>query len=110
MVAISIEKKKVIIVSPTTLFAYFQTVLQGLKALHIEEAAKKIGERVLLLQKHLESYDTHFKKVGVHLGTTVNMYNAAYKELKKVDKDMLKITGEDMGIEPLSIEVPENDL
>jgi hypothetical protein len=34
------------------------------------------------------------KKLGGTLGTTVNHYNTAYKELKKVDKDVLKISGE----------------
>src|SRR5690606_34581959 len=35
-------KYKVIIVSPTSFLAYLQTVLQGLKALKIEESAKEI--------------------------------------------------------------------
>lgn len=47
-------QKKVMVVSPTTFLAYLQTVLQGLKALQIEEAAKKIGERVRDLTKHLQ--------------------------------------------------------
>lgn len=102
-------KKKVIVVSPTTLFAYFQTVLQGLKALHLEEATKKIGERVLLLQKHLMSYEEYMKKLGVHLGTTVNMYSLASKEYKKIDKDMLKITGEEMGVELPVIDRPQEE-
>ena len=52
-------KKKVIVVSPTTFLAYLLTVLQGLKALHIEESAKKIGERVNELGKHLLSYEEY---------------------------------------------------
>ena len=35
------------------------------------------------------------------------MYNSAYKELGKIDKDVLKITGEAMEIEPVAIEKPE---
>ena len=46
------------------------------------------------------------KKLGTHLGTTVNMYNSAYKEFGKVDKDVLKITGKGSEIEPALLEGP----
>ena len=45
------------------------------------------------LGKHLAAYEDYLKKLGGHLGTTVNMYNASYKEFAKVNKDVLKITG-----------------
>ena len=47
------------------------------------------------------------KKLGERLGTTVNAYNDAYIELKKVDKDVLRISGEAAGIVPLTIERPK---
>jgi len=102
-------EKKVMIVSPTTFLAYLQTVLQGLKALQIEESAKEIGKRVGELSRHLLSYYDYFKKIGVHLGTTVNMFNHAQKEFGKIDKDVLKITGKAAGIEPLNLESPEEE-
>lgn len=85
--------KRVIIVSPTTFFAYLQTVYQGLRALKIEESTKIIQANVGKLQKHLKSYEDNFRKLGNHIGTTVSSYNSAAKELSKVDKDMVKITG-----------------
>lgn len=109
LVEYAAKDKKVIIVSPTTLLAYLQTVLQGLKAMQIEESAKEIKKRVEELGKHLASYETYMKKLGNNLGTTVNMYNNAYKEFKKVDKDVLRITGEAIDVEPLSIDSPEVD-
>jgi len=101
-------KHKVIIVSPTSFLAYLQTVLQGLRALQIEESAKEIRERVEQLGKHLLAYDEYFKKLGNNLGTTVNSYNAAYKELNKIDKDVVKITDGENRIEPLQIDKPNN--
>jgi DNA recombination protein RmuC len=101
--------RKVIIVSPTSFLAYLQTVLQGLKAMQIEESAKDIRQRVGELGRHLESYDTYMKKLGTHLGTTVNMYTRAYKEFKKVDKDVMRISGEAMNIEPMAIEAPSEE-
>lgn len=100
-------EKKVIIVSPTSFLAYLQTVLQGMKALQIEESAKEIKKRVEELGKHLASYDSFMQKLGTHLGTTVSMYTKAYKEFKKVDKDVLKISGVAMNIEPMELEAGE---
>jgi DNA recombination protein RmuC len=102
-------EKKVMIVSPTTFLAYLQTVLQGLKALQIEESAKEIRKRVEELGRHLSSYETYMKKLGTHLGTTVNMYNNAYKELGKIDKDVLKIAGEAIEIEPKVLKGPTEE-
>ena len=108
LIQYAFKDRKVVIVSPTSFLAYFQTILQGLKALQIEESAKEIRKRVENLGKHIGSYETYMKKLGGHLGTTVNMYNSAYKELGKIDKDVLKITETSAGIEPEALQVPEN--
>lgn len=100
------KEKKVIIVSPTTFAAYLQTVLQGLRALSIEESAKEIRKHVEQLGKHLLSYEDYLKKMGNNLGTTVNMYNLAYKEFSKIDKDVVKIAGGERMIEPILLEKP----
>ncbi len=102
-------KYKVIIVSPTSFLAYLQTVLQGLKALEIEEKAQDIIKNVEKLTGHIAKYEDYYNKLGAALGTTVNHYNAGYKELGKLDKDILKITGETAGIEILSLDKPIKD-
>jgi DNA recombination protein RmuC len=88
------------------LLAYLQTVLQGLRAMQIEESAKEIRKNVEALGRHVVSYDTYLQKLGSNLGTTVNMYNSAYTEFKKIDKDVLKVTGGESTVEPLLIEKP----
>jgi DNA recombination protein RmuC len=103
------KEKKVIIVSPTTFAAYLQTVLQGLRAFKIEEQTKEIIKRVEGLSKHIYAYDDYFKKLGNNLSTTVNSYNTAYTELKKIDKDMVKITGAESVVETLQIDGPKVD-
>lgn len=103
----ALNEKKVIIVSPTTFSAYLQSVLYGFKAFKIEEDAQLIIGRVRELHKHLIAYNEYINKLGDALGKTVNHYNTAYKELKKVDKDVVKITGETARIEPLLIEKPQ---
>ncbi|MFA6381956.1 MAG: DNA recombination protein RmuC [Candidatus Buchananbacteria bacterium] len=103
------REKRVIIVSPTTFAAYLQTVLQGLRALKIEDQTKEIIKRVEMLQKHLAAYDDYFKKIGNNLGTTVNSYNTAAAELKKIDKDVVKIAGGESTIEPMRLDKPKHD-
>lgn len=101
------KSKRVIIVSPTTFAAYLQTVLQGLRALKIEEQTKEIVKRVEMLQRHLVVYDDYLKKMGNNLATTVNSYNFASAEFKKIDKDVIKITGRDSAIENLQLDKPK---
>ena len=103
------SKYHVIIVSPTSFLAYLQTVLQGLRALKIEESIKEIIKNIGDVSKHLLSYEEYMKKLGNNLGTTVGMYNQAYKEFKKIDKDITKIAGKKSGVDPLELEKPNND-
>ncbi len=107
LIEYAFREKKVIIVSPTTFLAYLQTVLQGLRALKIEESVKDILKHVSNLQNHIISYEEYLKKLGNNLGTTVNMYNSAYKEFAKIDKDVVKITNRETKIEPDLIDKPK---
>ncbi|NUQ57371.1 MAG: DNA recombination protein RmuC [Candidatus Paceibacter sp.] len=110
LIEYAFKQKKVIITSPTTFLAYLQTVLQGLKALQIEESAKEIRKRVEDLSRHLGAYEEYMKKLGANLATTVNTYNSSYKELNKIDKDVLRITGAAIGVEPQVLDKPEEIL
>lgn len=103
------REKNVIIVSPTTFMAYLQTVLQGLRALQIESQAKEIQVRVGELGRHLTVHEKLMQKLGNSLGTSVNHFNAAHKELKKVDKDIVKISDSGVGVEPLLIDKPSDE-
>ncbi len=100
------SKYKVIIVSPTSFLAYLQTVMQGLKALQIEQKAVDIQKRVGELGKHIGAYEEFYKKLGVSLGTSVSHWNAGYKELGKIDKDVYRIADSKIGIEPELLEKP----
>jgi len=99
-------KYKVIIVSPTSFLAYLQTVLQGLKAMEIEEKAQDIIKNVEKLSGHIAKYEDFYQKLGNTLATTVNHYNSGYKELNKIDKDVTRITGVGIGLDTLSLDKP----
>ncbi|MFH1997308.1 MAG: DNA recombination protein RmuC [Patescibacteria group bacterium] len=106
LIEYAFKDKHVIIVSPTSFLAYLQTVLQGLRALQIEESAKTIRSNVEKLSRHLLSYDNFMKKLGMSMSTAVNHYNNAYKEFKKVDKDVVKITDKKTKVEPMILDRP----
>lgn len=100
------SKYHVIIVSPTSFLAYLQTVLQGLRAMQIEETAKEVILRVGELGRHLAAYEKHYRSIGSNMETVVNQYNLGYKEFAKIDKDVLRVTGEPIGVQPLGLEPP----
>jgi DNA recombination protein RmuC len=102
-------KYKVIIVSPTSFLAYLQTVLQGLKAMQIEETAKDIIKRVGELSEHLKKYEMYHGKLGNSLETVVNHFNASSKEFKKVDKDVVRITGVSQSFDVPILDKPDNE-
>lgn len=109
LIEYAFRDKRVIIVSPTSFLAYLQTVLQGLRSLQIEEQARDIQVRVGLLGAHIKKFDELLTKMGKSLSTTVNHYNNSYKELAKIDKDVVKISGGDQQTDPLLIDRPQRD-
>lgn len=109
LIEYAFRDKRVIIVSPTSFMAYLQTVLQGLRSLQIEEQAKDIQVRVGKLSQHIGSFELYMQKLGNALGTTVNHYNAAHRELGKIDKDVIKIASTAAAVEPLLVDRPQKD-
>jgi DNA recombination protein RmuC len=109
LIEYAFRDKHVIIVSPTSFMAYLQTVMQGLRSLQIEEQAKDIYIRVGQLGKHISGFEQYMQRLGNSLGATVNHYNHAHNELKKVDKNIIKITESAPAVEPLLIDKPDQD-
>lgn len=109
LIEYAFRDKHVIIVSPTSFMAYLQTVLQGLRSLQIEQQAKEIQVRVGQLGRHIGSYEVFMQKLGNSLGVTVNHYNAAHKELKKIDKDIVKIAESEAKVDPILLDKPQRD-
>lgn len=105
----AINEKHVHIVSPTTFYVTLQSLWQGMRAYQIQESTKDILKNVATLGKHLAAYEDYFKKIGTHLGTTVNMYNHASKELGKIDKDVLRLTGESIKVDVTLLETPQKE-
>jgi DNA recombination protein RmuC len=100
------KEKNVVIVSPTTFLAYLQTVLFGNQRQKIQDAAKDIIKNVTELGKHLKSYEESHNKLGNSLSTVVNHYESSAKAFRHIDKDVLRITEEAIGVELIGVEKP----
>jgi len=105
----AINEKRVHIVSPTTFYVTLQSMWEGMRAYRIQESTKEILGNVSRLAKHLKVYNDYHNKIGTHLQTTVNTYNNSMREFGKVDKDILKIAGEGVGVEQNLLEGPKNE-
>ncbi len=106
LIEYAFKDKRVIITSPTSFLAYLQTVLQGLKAIKMNEQTKEIQKNVEKLARHLQAYEEYHYKLGKSLNTVVNHYGRTQKEFKKIDKDVTKITE---GKESLNLQEVETE-
>jgi DNA recombination protein RmuC len=98
--------KKVTVVGPSTLSAMLQTIMQGLRSIEIHKDTEKIRKNIEQLSKHLLSHNAYMQKLGSSLGTTVGHFNTTYKELGKIDRDIVKIADTDPSVEPLALDKP----
>ena len=101
-------QKKVMIVSPMSLFPMLQVTSKALNNMKVEESIQEIQMNIEKLGNHLKAYLTYHEKLGNSLGTVVNHYNVSSKEFKKIDKDITKLTSNraSIGIESESLERP----
>ncbi|MBI1952121.1 DNA recombination protein RmuC [Candidatus Saccharibacteria bacterium] len=101
--------KKVTIVGPSTLAAMLQIIVQGLRSIDIHKDTEKIRKNIEQLSRHLVAHNGYMQKLGSSLGTTVGHFNTTYKELGKIDKDVVKIAETSPSVEPMLIERPNLD-
>ncbi|MCH7604522.1 DNA recombination protein RmuC [Patescibacteria group bacterium] len=100
-------RKHISIVSPNSFYALLQTVLQGLRQMKVEKETKEIIKRTYELGRHINTYEEYHKKLGNALGITVSHFNSSNRELRKIDKDVLRIAGSSSEVEVLELERPE---
>lgn len=100
------SEKKVTIVGPSTLSAMLQTIMQGLRSMEIHRDTEKIRKNIEQLQKHLLAHNAYMNKLGSSLGTTVSHFNTTYKELGKIDRDIVKIAETEATVEVMTLDKP----
>src|SRR3990167_5525802 len=101
--------KKVTIVGPSTLSAMLQIIIPVLRSMEIHKDTEQIRKNIEALSKHLVAHNGYMQKLGNSLGTTVGHYNTTYKELGKIDKDVVKIADTEPSVEPTLLDKPTQD-
>lgn len=92
-------EKKVMIVSPMSLFPMLQITVKALHNLKIENSIQDILKNVERLSQHLKVYEDAHSRLGKSIGTVVNHYNSSAKELKKIDKDIIRLSGDENALD-----------
>jgi len=103
--------KKVMIVSPMSLFPMLQITVKALHNLKVERSIEEIQSNIEKLSNHLNAYKNYHESLGKTIGTVVNHYNKSSKEFNKIDKDVTKISGGkvSIGFEQETLEKPQFD-
>ena len=101
-------QKKVMIVSPMSLFPMLQVTNKALNNMKVEESISEIQMNIEKLGNHLKAYVSYHEKLGNSIGTVVNHYNNSSKEFKKIDKDVTKLSSgkSEIGITSDALERP----
>lgn len=102
------RSKKVIAVSPNTLYAHLQVILMGLQGMQIEENAKKLHASLAGLQKQLENFADPFGKLGTHLKNAQQSYSEAEKRFEKSESTLEGMLG--AGSDGVSLENVQSPL
>ena len=103
--------KKVMIVSPMSLFPMLQITVKAIHNLKVEKSIEDILKNIEKLSNHLNSYKDAHESLGKTIKTAVNHYNKSSSEFKKIDKDILKISAGNNQIDyhPTLLEKPNID-
>ncbi|MDO8447159.1 MAG: DNA recombination protein RmuC [Deltaproteobacteria bacterium] len=88
--------RKVIPVSPNTMYAYLQAIVLGLRGMKIEENAKEIRDSLGRLKGDLGRFKEHFDTLGKHLNNSKGKYDEASSVLAKFEA---KLEGIESGAE-----------
>ena len=82
------RSRKVVPVSPNTLYAHLSVIAMGLRGMQIEENAKRLGANLAGMRKQLETFSEHFDKLGTHLKNAQQSYVEADKRFDKASNTM----------------------
>ena len=80
--------KKIIAVSPNTLYAHLCVIAMGMRGMQIEENAKRLGANLSGLEKQMKTFTDVFEKLGFHLKNVQQTYSEGEKRLDKAQNTL----------------------
>jgi DNA recombination protein RmuC len=82
------RSRKVIAVSPNTLYAHLCVIAMGLHGMQIEENAKRLLANLQGVQKHMDTFVEVFEKLGTHLRNAQQSYGEADRRFEKAQNTL----------------------
>ncbi len=87
------RSKKVIAVSPNTLYAHLCVIAMGLRGMQIEENATRLFSSLSGMHKQMETFTEVFEKLGTHIKNSQQAYTDADKRLEKTQNTLDNLLG-----------------
>jgi DNA recombination protein RmuC len=91
--------RKVILVSPNTMYAYLLTIAYGLKGMQIERQAETIRKELAGFQQKFARFFDEFEKLGKNLDLAHKHYEDAERRALKLNDQVSKIAGTALDLE-----------
>lgn len=90
------RSKKIVPVSPNTLYAHLSVIAMGLRGMQIEENAKRLAANLTGMRKQMDTFGEAFERLGTHLKNVQLSYTEADKRFDKASNtlDSLLNTGD----------------
>ncbi len=87
------QEKRVIPVSPNSLFAYLQTIMVGLKGMQVSQRAETIVREIESLRLELDKFTRAYDTVGQHIKNAAAKLEEGSRLLNKVELRVEGLTG-----------------
>ena len=97
------RERRVVAVSPNTLYANLQVIAMGLRGMQMEENAKRLLEALSGMEKQLEKFTDKFGVLGTHLKNAAQSYSEADRLLEKTQGTLEGM----LGTGPTQLALPE---
>jgi DNA recombination protein RmuC len=85
--------KRVIAVSPNTLYAHLCVIAMGMRGMQIEENAKRLYASLSGMEKQMKTFTEVFEKLGTHLKNAQQSYGEADKRFEKAQNTLEGMLG-----------------
>jgi len=82
------RSRKIIPVSPNTLYAHLSVIAMGLRGMQIEENAKRLTANLMGLRKQMDTFREQFDRLGTHLKNAQQSYLEADKRRDKASSTL----------------------
>lgn len=98
--------RRVIPVSPNSLYAYLHTILLGLRGMKVEERAREILAELECLRGNFEKIQENYRVLGRHLTNANGAYSETEKTITKFDTKLTGIEQFQLGPELATATLP----